>query len=222
MGTRINKFVAQATGLSRRRADQLIIEAKVSINDRQANPGDSIEPNDKVRLNGQLLSIKETVTIMLNKPVGYVCSRSGQGSHTVYELLPNKYADLKPIGRLDKDSSGLLLLTNDGNLALTLTHPRYIKDKVYTVKLDKPLTPHDKALIEGKGVRLEDGFSQLKLKDLGNRTALQVTMHEGRNRQIRRTFESLSYRVMSLHRIQIGDYKLNDLGTGHFKEIKSS
>jgi 23S rRNA pseudouridine2605 synthase len=221
MGTRINKFVAQATGLSRRRADELVREEKIVLNDRVATLGDNVEPTDIVRLNGQLLSIEDTVTIMLNKPVGYVCSRNGQGSHTVYELLPYKYESLKPVGRLDKDSSGLLLLTNDGNLALSLTHPRYIKDKIYRLKLDKALAIKDRELITDRGVKLKDGLSKLKIKTLDDNLSLEVTMHEGRNRQIRRTFEVLGYKIVSLHRIQIGDYKLGDLGESQFKEVKA-
>lgn len=219
MATRINKFVAQATGLSRRRADALILESKVTINGQVAKPGDSVVSTDEIKFNDQLITAQANLTIMLNKPVGYVCSRSGQGNHTIYELLPSKYNSLKPIGRLDKDSSGLLLLTNDGNLALKLTHPRYSKEKVYLVTLDKPLFPGDKNQITGKGVKLSDGISRLGIETRGD--TIKVTMHEGRNRQIRRTFEAIGYKVVSLHRTQIGDYLIGNLGPGQYKEVKT-
>ena len=217
MSIRINKFVAQATGMSRRRADQLIERGDVFIDGGTAKLGDYVSEENKVTLNKKPLVLTSFTTIMLNKPVGYVCSRQGQGNHTVYELLPDKYMDLKPVGRLDKDSSGLLLLTNDGNLALTLTHPRYIKEKVYRVELDKPLMPGDLRHINTKGVKLEEGVSRFKIT-AENKSWL-VNMHEGRNRQIRRTFEALGYKVVGLHRLQIGQYKLGNLASGSFREV---
>ena len=157
---------------------------------------------------------------MLNKPEGYVCSRTGQGSTTIYELLPKHYADLKPVGRLDKDSSGLILLTNDGNLANQLTHPSFRKTKIYEVTLDKPLTKTAQNKIE-KGVQLDDGISQLNIKKIQNRYDRKffVFMREGRNRQIRRTFGALGYKVVKLHRTGFGPYKLDGLETGQNKEI---
>lgn len=151
---------------------------------------------------------------MLNKPPGYVCSRAGQGSRTIYELLPSDYKILKPIGRLDKYSSGLLLLTNDGDLANELTHPRYAKTKVYDITLDKPLQPLHQQMINDRGLTLEDGLSKLSLLKLNNSTEWQVTMREGRNRQIRRTFEALGYGITKLHRTSFGSYILKELAPG--------
>jgi pseudouridine synthase len=218
MKTRINKFVAQATGISRRQADKVILDGKVTVNGRLARIGDQISRDDSVGYNGQILQLPNTVTIMLNKPVGYVCSRNGQGNHTVYDLLPSQYLNLKPVGRLDKDSSGLLLLTNDGSLALSLTHPRYYKEKIYRISLDKPLMPGDLRQITGKGVNLSDGLSKFQIDNNGDQS-WQITMHEGRNRQIRRTFEALGYSVKALHRLQIGQYRLGTLSTGEFHEV---
>ncbi|HET8991683.1 MAG TPA: pseudouridine synthase [Candidatus Saccharimonadales bacterium] len=218
MAVRINKFVAQTTGISRRQADQLIIEGKVLLNNRKALLGDQVSESDQVSYQGKKLIKTNHQTIVLNKPVGYVCSRNGQGSPTVYELLPPSLSSLKPIGRLDKDSSGLLLLTNDGNLALTLSHPRYAKLKVYLVSLDKPLMPGDAKQISGRGVVLSDGVSRLALEHIED-NSWKVIMHEGRNRQIRRTFEALGYRVIRLHRNQIGDYILGTLPSGKYKEV---
>ena len=210
---RINKFIARATGLSRRGADQAIEAGKVTVNGQQAQPGADIGDSDTVMLNNQPVTLPaETMTIILNKPVGYVCSRDGQGSRTIYDLLPPDLHALKPVGRLDKDSSGLLLLTNDGDLANQLTHPRYNKEKVYEIELDKPLTSEDKTNIE-QGVKLDDGLSKLQIKNLQGKS-FTVIMSEGRNRQIRRTFEALSYRITKLHRVEFGDYQLTGLASG--------
>lgn len=149
---------------------------------------------------------------MLNKPAGYVCSRDGQGSRTVYDLLPPEMRALKPVGRLDKDSSGLLLLTNDGDLANNLTHPRYNKEKTYVVELHEPLSEPDRRKI-GQGVKLEDGISKLQIKNPAGKS-FTVVMSEGRNRQIRRTFEALGYTVTKLHRTKFGPYALENLGPG--------
>ncbi len=220
---RINKFVAQASGLSRRAVDRAIGEGRVKINQRQAALGDEVIESDTVLLDGQpITQTAKTVTIMLNKPAGYVCSRDGQGSQTVYDLLPPEYHVLKPIGRLDKNSSGLLLLTNDGDLANQLTHPRYGKTKVYTVNLSTSLAPLHQQMINDIGVQLDDGRSQLglhKLDDSGK--DWQITMQEGRNRQIRRTFEALGYTVTKLHRTVFGPYRLDQMApTQRYKPVE--
>ncbi len=219
MSVRINKFVAQASGLSRRAADRAIAAGQVRLNGRPAELGDTVRPEDSVLMDGQPLALaRTTTTIMLNKPAGYVCSRQGQGSRTIYDLLPAEYHKLKPVGRLDKDSSGLLLLTDDGDLANRLTHPRYVKTKLYEITLHKPLEPLHQQMISDHGIELEDGNSKLSLAkmDEGGQ-AWQITMHEGRNRQIRRTFAALGYDVIRLHRFQMGLHKIpDDLPTGQF------
>lgn len=208
---RINRFVAQATGLSRRAADTLIANGEVLVNGQPPQAGQDIQPTDIVTHNGKrLVPPTQATTILLNKPVGYVCSRDGQGSKTLYELLPVKLHHLKPVGRLDKDSSGLLLLTNDGALAHQLTHPSFQKTKIYEVELDTPLAPLHRQMISEFGVQLDDGPSKLHLERLheGNDKVWRITMHEGRNRQIRRTFASLGYTVTKLHRTHFGQYTL--------------
>lgn len=220
---RLNKYIASATGMSRRQADAAIAEQRVRINDAFANLGQEVDPNDLVTLDGQAIApVNQPITIMLNKPAGYVVSRKGQGSPTIYELVPKKYYQLKPIGRLDKDSSGLLLLTNDGQLAQTLTHPSFQKEKVYEVGLNKPLALEDKNQIE-KGIKLEDGPSRLKLKPLDKTSQhWQITMTEGRNRQIRRTFAAVGYAVTKLHRTHFGPWKLDTLRSGAWHIIDRS
>ncbi len=219
---RINKFVAAATGLSRRKADDILARGVIMVNDQPATAGQDITDTDTVTMSGKLLSLQaRTTTIMLNKPRGYVCSREGQGSQTIYELLPKEYHHLKPVGRLDKDSSGLLLITDDGQLAYELTHPKFVKTKVYELTLTKPLQPLHRQMISDYGVSLADGPSKLQLSRLidGDETRWQATMHEGRNRQIRRTFESLGYSVKRLHRVQFGEYELGQLSSAQFRQI---
>lgn len=207
---RINKYLAQATGMSRRAADAVIAEGRVALNGNPIQLGDQVGDSDTVTLdNRPVTPIAKTITIMINKPTGYVVSRDGQGAPTVYSLLPEEYHVLKPIGRLDKDSSGLLLLTNDGDLAQELTHPSYAKTKVYEIRLDKPLAPLHQQMINDHGIKLEDGNSQLGLHKLDDEGRdWEITMREGRNRQIRRTFEALGYKVIKLHRTNFGPYSL--------------
>lgn len=217
---RLNTFIAQATGISRRKADELIKAGRISIDGKDALLGAQVTHTNIIKLDDHTLSHNtKRLLVLLNKPAGYVVSRSGQGSKTVYELLPKEYAALKPVGRLDKDSTGLLLMTNDGQLAQSLTHPSQSKLKIYMVSLDKSLTAVDEKTIT-KGVNLDDGVSRLDLSSLSpDRKAMTVKMKEGRNRQIRRTFKSLGYEVIKLHRISFGEYQLNDLGSGKFIRI---
>lgn len=205
---RINKYVALATGLSRRKADDAIASGQVKINGTSASTGCAVSDQDIVAINNKKLSLPILTTILLDKPTGYVCSRNGQGSATIYDLLPKKYHYLKPIGRLDKNSSGLLLLTNNGVLHQKLTHPSYAKQKRYIIMLNKPLLPKDQTNIL-KGVMLEDGISKLQLKK--DAKTWIITMSEGRNRQIRRTFSALGYKVTKLTRTNFGPYKLSDI-----------
>lgn len=215
---RINVFLASATGLSRRGADAAVAAGKVRVNGHIAQQGQQVEPHDEIRLANVIVTLaNHHHTIMLNKPVGYVCSRAGQGSKTVYDLLPPAYHRLKTVGRLDKNSSGLLLLTDDGQLAHELTHPSRQKEKVYHVTLDREITKADLKII-GQGVLLEDGLSKLTVKVIES-VSYEIRMHEGRNRQIRRTFTSLGYHVQKLHRTAFGSYSLGLLATGEYQIV---
>lgn len=219
---RINKYIAASTGLSRRAADKAVQDGRVQVNEVVVMNAVDIQPSDKVRLDGQLLASpgSEHQTILFNKPKGYIVSRDGQGSRTIYDILPPELAMLKPVGRLDKDSSGLLLLTDDGQLAHELTHPSFRKTKIYEVTLDQPLQPLHRQMISEIGISLEDGVSRLGLERLedGNDQKWRITMHEGRNRQIRRTFAGVGYTVTQLHRTQFGNYALpNSLRPGQYQ-----
>lgn len=205
--------------MSRRAADEVIQAGRVLVNNSVPSAGQDITASDVVELDGAKLQAQaEIMTIMLNKPVGYICSRDGQGGQTIYDILPPELHHLKPVGRLDKNSSGLLLLTNDGDLAHKLTHPSFEKTKVYKIALNKPLHPEHRHQMVTQGVELDDGVSKLQLDRLGETddTNWRVTMHEGRNRQIRRTFEMSGYNVVKLHRTQFGDYSLNSIAPGKY------
>jgi len=217
---RINRYVALATGMSRRAADKAIIDNRVAIDGKRAEAGSTVIASQIVTLDNRVITPPvSTTTILLHKPKGYVCSRNGQGSKTIYDLLPKELHDLKPVGRLDKDSSGLLLLTNDGDLAHELTHPSRKKVKVYEIMLDKPLQPLHRQMIQDFGVQLDDGSSRFSVEriDEGSEKKWRITMHEGRNRQIRRTFAALGYTVIALHRTQFGNFLLNQLEAATYR-----
>ena len=246
---RLNKFLAERLGVSRREADELIASGKVLVDNQKPILGTKINEQSKVLCNNKLVPFEtEFIYIAFNKPVDYVCSRRAQGSaSTLYDLLPKGYQHLKTVGRLDKDSSGLILLTNDGDFAFQMTHPKFRKTKVYEVELNKPLEPLHQQMISDYGVMLDDGPSKFKVirddfakpllrgirscyedattspvktgaRSVPKKTVSQnqyiVTLSEGRNRQIRRTFAALGYRVTKLHRTNFGKYELGSLQPG--------
>ena len=220
---RLNKYLALQLGISRREADNLIEHRKVTINDTVAALGARFTAGDAIAVNGKMVADSTaTQYILFNKPVGYVCSRKAQGDNpTIYALLPKEFSILKPVGRLDKDSSGLILLSNDGDFAFRMTHPKFNKKKIYHVQLDRPLEPLHQQMISDFGVQLEDGKSQFIVSRIDNQPTYEIVMSEGRNRQIRRTFAALGYEVTQLHRTQFGNYNLNDLKSGSFIATKA-
>ena len=218
---RLNKFIALSLGVSRRKADELIEQGEILVNGDRAVLGRQISQSDTVLHNSRELHIQPKKLILLHKPVGYLCSRASQGGiPTIYELLPKSLHHLKPVGRLDKDSSGLILLTNDGDFAHQMTHPSFYKIKRYLVTLDQPLQPLHRQMINDFGVQLPDGPSRLTLERQhdGDDRRWIVQMSEGRNRQIRRTFAALGYTVKKLHRTDFGSYSLGGMKRGEFQE----
>jgi 23S rRNA pseudouridine2605 synthase len=211
---RLNKYLAHATGISRREADNLISAGRVTVNGERVSLGVQIDDLATIEVDHKpVKKVTEHTYLMLNKPVGYLCSRRSQGGvPTIFQLLPEQYRLLKPVGRLDKDSSGLILLTNDGDFAHSMTHPSFYKVKVYEVELDKVLEPLHQQMISDHGIALEDGVSKFLIERDEKR--YKVTMHEGRNRQIRRTFAALGYTVTKLHRTNFGNYSLGDIKNG--------
>ncbi len=222
--TRLNKYIATNYGVSRREADDLIASGVVLVNGEVASIGARVKADDTVTVSGHDILTQDLIYLALHKPIGYVCSRKAQGdAPTIYELLPKKYQNLKSVGRLDKDSSGLILLTNDGDFAFQMTHPKFAKIKNYTVELDRELAPLHQQMISDFGVQLPDGNSKLGLVRVGeSRKKWDVTISEGRNRQIRRTFEALGYKVITLHRYKFGAYELSGLQAGEFTEVRKA
>ena len=219
---RLNRYIAQYSSISRRKADELISTGKVIVNRQTAHLGTQVTEQDSVFVDGNKLIpvTREFTTILLHKPEGYVCSKDGQGSPTVYDLLQRRMQHLNIAGRLDKDSSGLVVLTDDGILLNELTHPSNDKEKIYHVTLSKPLA--DGAIADfARGVHIGDErISKMSVvPQEGTVATYIVTIHEGRNRQIRRSFEARGYHVERLHRTNLGPYSIGTLVPKQFKEI---
>jgi 23S rRNA pseudouridine2605 synthase len=217
---RLNRFLAAAGLGSRRHCDELIAAGQVTINgktctDFSAQPG----ARDHVKVNGKLVHVALPFTIMLHKPAGFVSTRRDPHARdTVFDLLPAKFSRLFNIGRLDAQTEGLLLLTNDGELAQRLTHPRYKIEKEYEVTLDRPWD----ALLAPKlmrGIFLDDRRAKIVQLHSISPTHLRVVLRQGINRQIRRMFEAVGYRVKRLVRIRIGAVRLGDLPRGHWRTL---
>jgi pseudouridine synthase len=220
---RLNKYLALHLGFSRREADEYIERGYVKVNGIVIDLGARIAEDDEVTVRGERVTPTTAFEYLaLNKPAGYVCSRRSQGDlPTIYELLPAKYHHLKTVGRLDFNSSGLIILTNDGDFTYRLTHPKFAKTKIYNVRLDHELEPLHQQMISDYGVQLDDGPSKMSLERLSDEDRLdwQVTMSEGRNRQIRRTFSSLGYEVKKLHRTNFGNYSIGDIKPGKYEIV---
>lgn len=228
---RLNKYLALQLGISRREADERISKGRVLVNGEKAILGARLDPGHSlVVIDGHPVSGTATKQyVAFHKPAGYVSSRRAQGDNpTIYSLLPEKLHTLKPVGRLDRNTSGLLLLTNDGDFAFQMTHPKFAKTKVYHAELDHPLEPLHQQMISDYGVSLEDGVSKFTVSRLEDESRNQakkrsdtyeIIMHEGRNRQIRRTFAALGYEVTRLHRIQFGNYSIGNLQPGAFSVL---
>ena len=212
MNMRLNKWIASQTAFSRRGADTVIADGRVLVNGKVPSIGQAVNDGDIVRIDGhEITMITRPLYIMFNKPIGYVCSRRGQGNPSIYSLLPESLKHLQPVGRLDKDSSGLLLMTNDGDWLHKMAHPSNNKNKRYEVDLHKVLDVRDAERIHA-GVNIGDARpSTFQIFGSGRSMRFEVVLSEGRNRQIRRTFEILGYKVTHLHRISYDTFNLSDI-----------
>ncbi|MFL6545653.1 MAG: pseudouridine synthase [Candidatus Udaeobacter sp.] len=216
----MNRFLAAAGVGSRRHCDALIATGRVTINgkvctDFSSQPG----PRDHVKVDAKLVHVAPPLTIMLHKPARFVSTRKDRHARdTVFDLLPQKFSKLFNIGRLDAQTEGLLLLTNDGELAQRLTHPRYKIDKEYEVTLDGPW---DSALAQKllRGIFLDGERATIVRLHSVSPTHLRVVLRQGINRQIRRMFEALGYRVKHLSRVRVGNLRLADLPRGHWRVL---
>ena len=218
---RLNRFLAAAGLGSRRHCDELIAAGRVTINGNTCTDF-SVEPNprDHVKVNGKLVHVAPPLTIMLHKPAGFVSTRRDpRARDTIFDLLPAKFSRLFNIGRLDAQTEGLLLLTNDGDLAQRLTHPRYEIEKEYEVILDRPWDPGLTSKLL-RGIFLDGQRARIAQLHSISPVHLRVVLAQGINRQIRRMFEAISYRVKRLVRIRIGPVRLGDLPRGHWRALR--
>ncbi|MBI5037365.1 MAG: rRNA pseudouridine synthase [Candidatus Kerfeldbacteria bacterium] len=220
---RINKFIAASGIASRRKADALIVAGQVMVNGIvQQTLGTEIDPDhDRVTVSGREISAASTPTYLLfHKPVGYVCTHARHhGEQSIFELLPETYRHLAIAGRLDKDSSGLLILSDDGNFINELVHPRYTKEKEYEATLSRPLNAQQSSELH-QGVRLEEGVARVDRLTRVHGSTYQIILHQGWKRQIRRMVEAVGAQVVSLVRRRIDDYQLGNLAEGSFREFK--
>ena len=217
---RLNRFLAAAGIASRRQADELIAQGRVTINGRRCTdfhyqPG----PGDHVKLDDKLISLKTRVYLALNKPRGFVCTqRDPHASDTIFHLLPAKFARLFYVGRLDAQSEGLLLLTNDGDFAQHLTHPRFKIEKEYEVTLARPASP-DLTERLSRGVILDGKRARAAHVRRVSPTRLQIVLKQGLNRQIRRMLERFGFQAKRLRRIRIANLCLHDLPPGKWRQL---
>lgn len=224
---RLNKFLSQAGVCSRREADRYLKEGRISVNGKMVDTlGVRINPEkDKVKVDGKKINyIPQKIYIVLNKPQGYLVTLKDQfGRPTVFSFLVGIKERIFPVGRLDRDSRGLLLLTNDGELAAKLSHPRYEVDKVYLVKTKGIPKEKDLERIR-KGVLLngkKTAPAEIKrMSQSGNRALFRVVIHEGRKREIRRLFQIIGVEVVDLQRIQFGPLSLGNLREGEWRKLE--
>jgi 23S rRNA pseudouridine2605 synthase len=215
---RLNRFLAAAGIGSRRHCDELIAAGQVTINGKVCADF-SVQPTerDHVKVKGRLLHVDPPLTIMLHKPAGFVSTRKDANARdTIFDLLPAKFSKLFNVGRLDTQTEGLLLLTNDGDLAQRLTHPRYKIDKEYEVMLDRKWEPA-LAVKLTKGITLDGKRARVEWLNPTGPARLRVMLRQGINRQIRRMFEAIGYQVKRLARIRVGTVRLGDLPRGHWR-----
>lgn len=215
-GMRINKYMSQCGFCSRREADRLIAEGKVLVNGVSAEMGQRVEPEDKITVGGEVLTVhEEELLIVLNKPQGIVCTTSKKEKNNVIDFLqfPER---VYPVGRLDKDSTGLLLLTNNGQLMDDILRGRNFHEKEYIVKVNKPITDSVLSAM-GQGVPILDTMTRPCRVQRSGADTFHIILTQGLNRQIRRMCEYFGYRVVTLKRVRIMNLELGDLPEGQWR-----
>ena len=219
---RLNKYLANAGICSRREADEYIQAGVITVNGEVVTElGTKVLRTDEVKFHDQPVSIEKKVYVLLNKPKDYVTtSDDPQQRKTVMDLVKNACRErIYPVGRLDRNTTGVLLLTNDGDMASKLTHPKFLKKKIYHVYLDKNVTAHDLQQIRD-GIQLEDGEIQAdacEYADEKDKKQVGIEIHSGKNRIVRRIFESLGYRVTKLDRVQFAGLTKKNLRRGDWR-----
>ena len=222
---RLAKHLAHAGVASRRAAETLIAAGRVCVNGEVVtDPARDVGEGDRIEVNGNTLAgVEQKVVYAVNKPLGVVSTaRDTHGRPTVVELVPSDGLRLYPVGRLDADSSGLILLTNDGELANLLTHPRYEVPKIYLARVGGGPVGEDTLRALRDGVRLEDGLTApAQVRRIGGRgsDSIELTIHEGRNRQVRRMCEAVGHPVLALERTTFGPLRLDGLVQGAYRRL---
>lgn len=219
---RLAKFLAHGGVASRRKAEEIIGKGLVTVDGEVVtDPARNVEEGDDVRVNGEPVGAEAREVWVVNKPAGVVSTAREPGSRPAVVELVETEARLYPVGRLDADTTGLLLLTNDGELANRLTHPRYEVPKTYRVRLRTPLADRDLERLR-TGIELDDGpTAPAQVKRLGDRE-IEITIREGRNRQVRRMVEAIGNRVVSLRRIRFGPLELGGLKEGETRRLSEA
>ena len=225
---KLNKYIAQCGVCSRRKADELILSGVVFVNGKKVeNLGEIVTSKDKVVVDGNLIKPDNFVYIRFYKPAGYITSLNDEkGRKTIYDILPDEVKKLKPVGRLDKDTSGLLIMTNDGDFINSLTHPKIKIPKVYKVVVEGKMT-RQKVLELEKGIEIEKGkiaYAQVDCVDvLSDTTVLQITLYQGLNRQIRKMCQKVGHEVVTLKRIKLNpDDIINRLYAVNLRYLRHS
>jgi 23S rRNA pseudouridine2605 synthase len=219
---RLNAWLARAGVASRRKADDLIKAGRVTVNGEPGQLNTFVGADDDVRLDGKQLAKQRLAYVLLNKPAGVVTTaRDPQGRRTVVDVVSHPAARVVPVGRLDVDTTGALLLTNDGELAHRLAHPRYEVDKVYEVECWTQPTDVDLDRLR-VGVELDDGRTSPAGVRRIDGAHIELVLHEGRNRQVRRMFDAVGHRVKRLHRSRYGPLTLEGLEPGAWRELEAS
>lgn len=219
---RLNKYIANSGLCSRRQADDMIAKGRVKVDGEPVTEmGFMVVPGSKVKVNGSKIEPKQFIYAVMNKPKGYITTKKDpQGRKTVMDLIKMEGSHLLyPVGRLDRNTTGLLLLTNDGDFSQAMTHPSFEVKKIYRVKLDRKPEKED-LLAWVEGVQLEDGlmaFEQVGFVDSDDPTVLGLEIHSGRNRIVRRMFEHLNYEVKGLDRVMMGEFDHVKLGRGKWR-----
>ena len=221
---RLNKYIANSGVCARREADELIKQGHISVNGiKVTDMGVKVKPTDTVEYNGKVLAPGKKVYILLNKPKGYVTTvKDPHAEHTVLELVKDATTErIYPVGRLDKSTTGVLLFTNDGDLAGKLTHPGFGAKKVYHIFTDKAITKHDMETIV-TGVELDDGKASadaISYPDPDDHTQAGLEIHSGQNRVVRRMFEKLGFRVRKLDRVSFAGLTKKNLQRGEWRHL---
>jgi pseudouridine synthase len=220
----LQKFIAESGYCSRRKAEEWIKEGEVFVNGEVAEPGTKVDEKDEVKIFGEVIgSPEEKIYIKMNKPVGYVCtSRDFKGEKNIFDLIGKKER-LFVAGRLDKDSRGLILLTNDGDLAQKITHPSFKHEKKYIIKLcSSVLNPEIIANRLKSGIDIGDGDGIVRAKEAKGLSGweFEMTLGEGKKRQIRRMFMAFGLKVKDLVRVSVGNLELGDLPEGQWRPLK--